>query len=176
MMYIRGLYWICVALPFIHVLKECSILFLVRTSSFNPYCALGIALKGGFFHRDIKNWCYRIPILTELGNACCIRQRSIYLRHTVLRMGYKLACGIAQSIIWNVLLYRDRASTDLKGAESMLGMTEAPELAPLREGGFIAVMYDSFLIFAPETTVKRGENTRYTISGSSSSYSFIVVI
>ena len=70
-------------------------------------------------------------------------------------MGYKLACGIAQSIMWNVLIYRDHASTDLNGAESMLDMTEAPGIVPLREGGFIALMYDSFMIVASETTVKR---------------------
>ena len=32
---------------FIHVLKESPLLFLVRNSSFNSYCILGIALKGG---------------------------------------------------------------------------------------------------------------------------------
>ena len=108
-----------------------------------------------FLHGDIKNWYYQIPITPELGSACCIRQGSSNLRPTVLPMGYKLACGIAQSIMWGILTYRDHNPTELDGLESALTDTRAPGIVLLHEGGFIALMYDSFLIVSTESTLKR---------------------
>ena len=110
-----------------------------------------------FLHGDIKNMYYQIPISAALSYACCIRQGKRLLRPTVLPMGYKHACSIAQSLMWAVLSYYESSDVVLTGVQEMNSMNEMQGIVYLPDGGFIALLYDSFLFAITELMLKHWE-------------------
>ena len=107
-----------------------------------------------FLHGDIRNCYYQIPISSGLGHACCIKHGPMICRPAVLPMGYKHACGIAQSIMWAIMLYEEEGDLDLNVDKTLYECTEAPGLISLSQGGFIALLYDSFLVVSCKQTVR----------------------
>ena len=110
-----------------------------------------------FLHGDIKNMYYQIPISSALSYACCIRHGGRLLRPTVLPMGYKHACSIAQSIMWAILSYCEPNDVILTGVREINSMIEVQGIVYLPQGGFIALLYDSFLLAATSNMLERWE-------------------
>ena len=107
-----------------------------------------------FLHGDIRNWYYQIPISSTLGKACCLRQDNTFLRPTVLPMGYKHACSIAQSLMWSIILYRQDSTLNSGCLENASNSIDVPGIMRLDGFGFIALMYDSFLIVSSDNQLR----------------------
>ena len=107
-------------------------------------------------HADVRNCYYQMGIGRLLGNACCLRFGDVYLRPRVLPMGYKHACLITQSIVWNIVLHRGPEG-NLGVPEAVYGLTDAPSHIRLEGGGLVVLVYDSILIIAPDEECEKWE-------------------
>lgn len=104
--------------------------------------------KGAYriVHADVTNMYYQLRIGPLLSRCCGIRIGKDWFLPSVLPMGWKKACGIAQALMWGVILYCEAGEDRLGVPESALGGEAAPSHIDLDDGGMIVLVYDSVLI------------------------------
>jgi len=106
--------------------------------------------KYRFLHGDLKNAYYQLPIGPSLGRCCCVRAGDDLFEPLVLPMGYHEACGICQSIVFGTILFREAGEDPLGVDSGALIQNDAPAYVKLDDGGFISLVYDSFLVVCSE--------------------------
>ena len=133
------------------ILGSGQLLDLVRTIPFQKR-------EYRFVHGDLKNAYYQLPIGPGLGRCCCLRIGDDLYEPLVLPMGYHEACGICQGIVFATILFREDREDPLGVDPSEYDRPDAPAMVRLDDGGFISLVYDSFLIVTTETRAKAWED------------------
>jgi len=125
------------------ILGSAQLLDLVRTIDFTRQ-------KYRFVHGDLKNAYYQLPIGPNLSRCCCVRMGDDLYEPLVLPMGFNEACGICQGIVFATILFRNPGEDPLGVDEAALAQEDAPAYVRLDDGGFICLVYDSFLVVTRE--------------------------
>lgn len=111
-----------------------------------------IHYKGGYriVHGDLSNAYYQFPVGPRFGRKTCLRSADDLYEALVLPMGVKSACGICQRLVWAAILYCETGEERLGVDASIVNLDVAPSHVDLDDGGFICLVYDSFLVIAKE--------------------------
>lgn len=125
------------------ILSGAQLLDLLRTIPLNHK-------KYRFIHGDLKNAYYQLPIGPRLGRCCCLRIGDDVYEPLVLPMGFNEACGICQGIVFSTILYCGDGEDPLGIDPAILRQDDAPAYVRLDDGGFISLVYDSFLVVTCE--------------------------
>jgi len=125
------------------ILSSGQLIGLLRTIPF-------LQKKYRFIHGDLKNAYYQLPIGPQLSRCCCLRIGDDVFEPLVLPMGYHEGCGICQGIVFATILFREEGEDALGVDPSEYTRADAPAMVRLDDGGFISLVYDSFLIVTSE--------------------------
>ena len=99
---------------------------------------------------DYRHYYYQFAIPKWLRQYVVVRFNGKLYHPTVLPMGYRDACLIAQVFTWCVVLHRE-AHEDALGVPSSLVLgAEMPRYIPLEGGGAIFVLLDGVFIMDPD--------------------------
>jgi len=132
------------------ILSSGQLLDILRTIPF-------ILKRFRFIHGDLKNAYYQFPIGPRLSRCCCIRIGDDLYEPLVLPMGFHEACGICQGIVFATILFREEGEDALGVGPAEYTCEDAPAVVFLDDGGFISLVYDSFLVVTSEERARDWE-------------------
>ena len=78
---------------------------------------------------------YQVPTSDTFGQVCCVRLGRKILKPSVLPIGCKHACGIAQAITWGVILHEKNGDHILSVEDNIRERSDVPGSMQLPTGG-----------------------------------------
>ena len=99
---------------------------------------------------DYRHYYYQFAIPKWLRQYVVVRFNGKLYHPTVLPMGYRDACLIAQVFTWCVVLHREEGEDALGVPSSLVLGSEMPRYIPLEGGGAIFVLLDGVFIMDPD--------------------------